>query len=261
MTRFGKALVFINLAFSLLLATWAFSLYANGIDWSNRKAKGDELPGEFTIKEDQLKDLWQGLPPAQSSWLSARQQLRTEEARLVADRKWYDEEMNHLFVTANAANPVGEITVAAKDDDKAGIRKGQIQLDANGLPQLVALTDRSGKPLQSLAVYNNEDEKVLQSLAAVRQKHEEQINEAKKLTDEITGDPKNGVRGLWQRILDEKAKNADVVAEQKLLEPLLINTVVDSQLIFKRRTQLDRRIKELKNIGVASDKSGKVGDR
>ena len=45
MTRLGKFLVFFNLAFSLLLATWAFSLYANGIDWSNNKTKVDQPPG------------------------------------------------------------------------------------------------------------------------------------------------------------------------------------------------------------------------
>ena len=64
MTRLGKFLVFFNLAFSLLLATWAFSLYANGIDWSNNKTKVDQPPGVFAVKEDQLKDFWQGLPPA-----------------------------------------------------------------------------------------------------------------------------------------------------------------------------------------------------
>jgi hypothetical protein len=254
MTRFGKFLVFFNLAFSLLLATWAFSLYANGIDWSNSKAKGDQPPGVFTVKEDELKDLWQGLPPAQSTWLASRQTLQTEESRLVADRKWYDDEMNHVFVTANAANPVGEVAVAPKDDEKTGIRKGQILLDAKGFPVLTPVADRSGKPLVALATYNNEDEKILQSITAVRQKRETQIKEANQLTDQITGDPRNGVRGLWQRILDEKAKNADVVAEKKLLEPMLINTVVDGQLIFKRHNELDRRIKELKNIGVASDK-------
>jgi hypothetical protein len=258
MTRLGKYLVFFNLAFSLLLATWAFSLYANGIDWSNRKGRGDEPPGMFSVKEDQLKDLWQGLPPAQAVWLSARQTLSTEESHLVADRKWYDDEMNHVFVTGNAANPLGEVAFAAKDNEQAGVRKGQILLDAKGFPVLNPLTDQSGKALQALAVYNNEDETILQSMSDVRQKREKQIKDANQLTDQITGDPKNGVRGLWQRILDEKAKNTDVLAEQKLLKPLLINTVVDEQLIFKRRTQLDKRIKELRNIGVASDKGGKI---
>ena len=254
MTRLGKFLVFFNLAFSLLLATWAFSLYANGIDWSNNKTKVDQPPGVFAVKEDQLKDFWQGLPPAQSAWQEARQILRAEEAQLVVERKWYDDETNHLFVTANAANPVGEVTVAPKDDERTGTRKGQVVLDAKGFPVLTSVTDPSGKPLQALAAYNNEDEKILQSMDAAKKKREGQIQEANRLTDLITGDPRNGIRGLWQRILDEKAKNADVVAEQKLLEPLLVNTVVDEQLIAKRRGELDRRIKELKKIGVASDK-------
>jgi hypothetical protein len=253
MTRLGKFLVFFNLAFSLLLATWAFGLYANGVDWSNRPAKGDQPAGLFKVKEDQLKELGQGLAPAQATWLEARQILREEETHLVAERKWYDDQMNHLLVIANAANPVGEIAVAPKDDERAGVRKGQILLDPKGFPVLTPVTDQAGKPLQSLNMYNNEDDKILQEIKMIKDKREQQINEANRLTDLITGDPPK-VRGLWQRILDEKAKNADVVAEKKLLEPLLVNTVVDAQLIAKRRGELDRRIKELKNIGVASDK-------
>ncbi len=254
MTRLGKFLVFFNLGFSLLLATWAFSLYANGIDWSNRPAKGDQPAGLFKVKEDQLKELGQGLPPAQAAWLEARQILRVEETQLVQDRKWYDEQMNHLFVSANAQNPVREIAVAPRDDEKAGIRRGQILLDKEGRPVLNPVTDPAGKPLQSLTVYNSQDEQILQAIETIRQNREKQINKAKELTDLIIGDPTKGVRGLWQRILDEKAKNADVVAEKKLLEPLLVNTAVDGQLIHKRRVQLDKRIEELKKIGVASGK-------
>ena len=46
MTLLGKALVFFNLAFGLLLAGWAFSMHANGIDWTDRKDKNEPV-GEF----------------------------------------------------------------------------------------------------------------------------------------------------------------------------------------------------------------------
>jgi hypothetical protein len=92
---------------------------------------------------------------------------------------------------------------------------------------------------------------VLSDLEGVMKKHEEQIAEANKLTDRIIGDKDKGVRGLQKRIEDERAKDADVVAEQKLIRPLLINTVVESELIFKRKTQLERRIEELKKFKVA----------
>jgi hypothetical protein len=259
MTRFGKILVYFNLAFSLLLAAWSFSLYANGIDWSDRKAKGSELAGEYTVHEAQLAELWTGAPPAQANWLTERKKLLDEESRLLADRVWYDKEMKHLFVTATAADPVGAIAVADKDDDKAGVKKGQILLDAKtGFPVLVPVLipakdkDQPGNPLQALAVYNKQDDEILQSLQAVLKKHESQIEEANKLTDLIIGDKNKGIRGFQQRILDEQAKNANVLAEQKLLRPQLINTVVESELILKRKNQMEKRIGELKKVNIAS---------
>lgn len=253
MTKLGKALVLFNLAFGLMLAAWAFSLYANGIDWSDRKAKTPlETAGEYTIHESQLDELWKGIPPAQANWLDERQKVLNEEARLAAERAWYDVEMKHLYLAANAANPVGEIAFAQKDDDKNGIKKGQILLDNKGHPQMVPMRDPAGNPLLSLSVYTKKDDDILQSLDAVNKKQQEQIEEANKLTDLIIGDEKAGRRGLYRRYLDEKAKDADMLAEQKLVRPQLINTVVEAELILKRKNQLEKRIEELKKIHVAS---------
>jgi hypothetical protein len=253
MTKLGKALVLFNLAFGLMLASWAFSLYANGIDWSDRKGKTPgEAGGEYAVHEAQLDELWKGIPPAQANWLDERQKVLNEEARLAAERAWYDVEMKHLYVAANAANPIGEIAFAQKDDDKNAIRKGQILLDDKGHPQLVPLRDPAGNPLLSLAVYTKKDEDTLQSLEAVNKKQQEQIEKANELTDLIIGDDKAGRRGLYRRYLDEKAKDEDMLAEQKLVRPQLINTVVEAELILKRKNQLEKRIEELKKIHVAS---------
>jgi hypothetical protein len=253
MTMLGKALVLFNLAFSLMLAGWAFSLYANGVDWSDKKGKSPgEAVGEYAIHEMQLDELWKGIPPAQANWLSGRQKILYEETRLADERSWYETEMKHLFVTANAANPVGQIAFAPKDDERNGIKKGQILLDDKGHPLLVPLKDATGNPLQSLAFYTKQDDDILQSLQAVLQKHQEQIDEANKLTDQIIGDEKTGRRGLHRRIADEKNKNAAILAEQKMTRPQLINTVVESELILKRKNQMEKRIEELKKIHVAS---------
>jgi hypothetical protein len=253
MTLLGKALVLFNLAFSLLLAAWAFSLYANGIDWSDHKGgKPGESVGQYALHEAQLDEMWKSVPPAQATWQTERKMLLDEESRLVADRVWYDNEMKHLFVTANAADPVGAITVAGKDDPKTGIKKGQIVLEAKGFPLLTPLRERGGNPLLALAEYNKRDDSILKSIAEVLAKHEKQIVESNELTDLIIGDPAKGTRGFQQRIVDEKIKNADVLAEQKLVRPQLINNVVQSQLIFKRNDQLNKRVEELKKINIAS---------
>src|SRR5215471_10727136 len=186
MTLLGKALVFFNLAFGLLLAGWAFSMYANGIDWTDRKENNVPV-GEFAIHEAKLDELWKAMPLAQANWVEDRDNLNEAEARLAADRVWYDKEMRHVFAGPTKDNPVGKIVVADKDDPKTGVKKGQIQLDGKaraglgkddqGYPKLDLETvrDRAGKPLKSLEEYTDEDRKVLLSLEAVLKKHEAQI--------------------------------------------------------------------------------------
>jgi hypothetical protein len=250
MTLFGKLLVLFNLAFGLVLAGWAFSLYANGIDWSDRK-EGNVPVGEFAIHEAQLDELWKAVPPSQDDWRKNRDALQKVEASLAADRDWYDKEMRHVFIGPTKDQPVGQIVSAAKDDPKTGVKKGQVLLDDKGFPQLAPLKDRTGKPLESLAEYNEKDNKILLALEEVMKKHEMQIAEANELTDKIIGNKDKGIRGLQKRIEDERAKDADVVAEQKLIRPLLVNTVVESELILKRKTQLEKRIEELEKFKVA----------
>ena len=71
------------------------------------------------------------------------------------------------------------------------------------------------------------------------------------LTNELAGDPVKRSKGLRQRINDERAKRADVVAEADFVRPLLINTVVESELILKRQKSLRARVGELEKDKVA----------
>jgi hypothetical protein len=152
--------------------------------------------------------------------------------------------MRHVLVGRSKDKPILQVAY----------QKGQIVLDDKGLPKLEPVVDSAGKPLQlmSLAEYNQKDSEVLNELKDVMAKHERQVEDANRLTDQIIGDKAKGVRGLWQRILDEREKDADVRAELKLVEPLLINTVVEAQLINKRHQQLVKRIEELRKLKVVS---------
>lgn len=253
MTLLGKALVFLNLAFAFLLAGWSFSMYANGLDWTDHK-EGAVPAGEFAIHEAKLDEMWKNLPPAQTNWREEQGVLKSVEERLAADRVWYDKEMRHVFVgptiKANPVNPVGEVAFS-KADPKKGIKGGQVLLDDKGFPQLLPLKDRAGSPLESLAEYADKDVNVLRTIEDVIAKHEKQIAEANELTDRIIGDKAKGTRGFQQRIEDERTKNARLLAEQDLIKPQLINTVVESELILKRKGQLERRVDELKKANVA----------
>lgn len=255
MTRFGRILVLLNVAICVMLAAWSFNLYATSLDWTDKKDKG----GQFALRADKLNELWKGVAPNQVDWLRQRAQLANEETFLAEERAWYDKETRHVLVGPTRGDWISEVALAAKDTeltvrgDKVVIRRGDILLDDKGNPQMVPLRDLNNAPLQlqSLAEYNEENENVLKDIIQKMKEHEAQVEEAKALTDKIIGDKEKGIRGLQQRINDEQAKDAALLAEMKLVEPQLINTLVEAQLVNKRHAQMVRRIEELKKVKVA----------
>ena len=256
MTRFGRVLVLLNLALSLMLAAWSFNIYTNGIDWTDRKDTKSAPPrlGRFAVNAAALDELWKGVPAVQKDWLDGRAALAKEEKSLADERVWYDKEIHYVLVGPAKNKGVFDIALATQDDPNTGAKKGQIVLDEQGHPQLVPIRDPAGNPLQllSLAEYNKEEEGILNDIEKLVEQHSANIAEASRLTDKIIGDKAKGVRGLQQRINDEQAKNADLLAEIKLVEPQFINTLVEAQLVNRRHTQMERRIAELKKTKVAS---------
>jgi hypothetical protein len=247
MTALGKLLVLFNLAFSLLLAAWAFGVYSNRIDFSDKKATADQTAGEFQKRDEELKDLYPRVAPAEYAWRTARADIQAQEARRLDDRAWYLAELAHVRTKATPADPVRIVVYADQDDPKLGVRKGQVALDPTTQRPRMAPAVRDGKGVPSLAAFDAEEKRTLDSLEAVQNKFEAQVKEATALTERMIG-PK----GLIQRLIDERQKRDDVVAEQKLVKPLLINGVVDGELIVKRHRALQKRVDELKGTGVAA---------
>jgi hypothetical protein len=249
MTLFGKILVVINLALSLAMATWAFGVWSNRIDFSNTKGTGEQAAGEFARRSAQIEALSPKVAPALAAWENAQRDLTERAQRRLADLAWFQDEMDHLRNKATRDDPARMIAYAAEPNEAKGIRRGEILLDETGRPVVVPAKERSGAPLQSLAHYVAEEQKVLASMEAVQKKHADQINEAVQLTERLVGTPGN--KGLQQRLQEERRKRIDVVAEEEVVRPQLINGVVDSELILKRRKALEARIEELKKVGVA----------
>jgi hypothetical protein len=248
MTALGKILVFLTFALSLMMATWALGVYTNRIDFSDSKAKGGE--GEYEKRRLAIDALNKELPPAETAWREARASLGREEKRVADDRVWYQDQLQHVREKATDANPVKRIVYAKADGEQPGVRKGQIRLDADGRPLLEPAKDRLGNALLSLARHNQDEQKVLHDLEEVQNQHAKQIDDAVALTERLIGKP--GVKGLHQQLVEERKKRDDVVAEIGLVEPLLINTVVDAELVHKRHQALEGRLQELKKIGVAA---------
>ncbi len=251
MTLFGKILVLLNLGLALMLAAWSFNIYANGIDWTDRKTP---RMGQFAVRAATLDELWKSVPAVQKDWLDQRAGLAREEKSLVDERTWYDSAIRYVLVGPAKNKGIFEVAIATQDDPNTGAKRGQILLDAQGLPQLVPVRDPNNNPLQlqSVAEYNKEDESILQDIEKLVEQHAKNVEASNALTDKIIGDKAKGIRGLQQRINDEQAKNADLLAEIKLVEPQFINTLVEAQLVNRRHDQMKRRIEELRKTKVAS---------
>jgi hypothetical protein len=252
MTAFGKVLVFCNLALSLFLMTWALGIWTNRIDFSNTKATAEQSAGRFAVREAELANLWEGVRPAQKNWREARGIIAAEEARQVADWEFYHVELDRNRGKGNKpamkGDPCRAVVYADKDNDKLGVRRGQVDLNPQtGLPQMVAVKDGDGNDLVALAAIDKALTELLDQRAVAEDQFKQQEEEAAKLTEQLIG-PK----GLQQRLIDEKQKRLDLLAEGKLVQPLLVNTYVESELIVKRHKQLQLRIAELQKIGVAA---------
>ncbi len=243
MTTFGKVLVLFTVAVSLLMMGFALAVWANRIDWSDRPPKEGDPGGMLAQRDAEAKRLSNQLRLAESGWQLNQAALARDEAQRVQDRLWYHTELAHLYTGATLNNPCREVAL------KGGV---PVPDPRNfGRPAMVPAKDAAGQPLVSLAAYDKRDEEIHKDTLAAVEKFRQAVERDTQLTNELAGDPLKRTKGLRQRINDERAKRADVVAEEDFVRPLLINTVVEAELIQKRQQSLRARVSELEKDKVA----------
>jgi hypothetical protein len=241
MTLLGKILVCVNLVISLMMAALGIGLYTQRINWTNQppKATADKPQGELAARIEQIKDRWAALQLAEARQQTALAGLRTVEAQRPADQKWYAQQLDHMRQGADEKSPAPALVY----------QDGRLVLDDKvpTRPALVNGADRSKQPLRSLQAYARDiDERQKETLAA-RQKLTELVEEDTKLTQQMVG-----AKGLRQRLEDEEDKRQRVEQEiEEFVRPQLVNVLVESELLLKRRDALRGRIDELKRTVAA----------
>lgn len=278
MEKFGKILVLVNAAFSVMLAAAAGVLVYNRIDWSNT------AEGELPKRVERVKELQGVVRANETAWRAARNELLAKEDRRSQDQTWYATELARLEAPLADGKPVQQIKFTGEAEGKP---TGYYVPDPKNhdLPTLVAVADRTNKPLQPMSYYRKEEEAVHQNLVmemaaldaaklldakltlqlvgpkrlaeAMAALDAAQQQKAKETLQKL-GDADKNVKGLVDRIEDEKAKRgteevkdgvtvySGVIGEQKALEPLLVNTYVETQLLLQRKEALEKRLKDLK---------------
>jgi hypothetical protein len=235
MTKLGKLLVFLNVALSLLFATWAGFLLALRVDWSVDKNKGGELAARKEKIDTTLKN---ALPQAELRWKAEQVRLAALETPRPAERKWYADQFQILRETATIDKPAKLVSVV----------EGRAVPDAKnaGRPTLVDAKDPVGRPLQSLRASLRDLEVAEKDLAGFAERLDKALEEDKTLLAKI-----NGEKGLIARRETEKVKRERVIEEVKEVEPLKDNTRAELQQFQSLRDRLMLRIDELQKRGTA----------
>src|SRR4051812_34160125 len=95
MTSLGKALVLINVLFSGMAAIWAFGLYYNNVDWSDRGPTANKPGGKMWERKVQIDTLAPGAVSIPRARDRARAFVWTQEQNLRDDRLWYLAQIVH----------------------------------------------------------------------------------------------------------------------------------------------------------------------
>ncbi len=235
MTLFGKVLVLLNLTLALGMAFWAVGVYAQYIDYNTKAPPPGADAGPLLRLNDEVKARNEELNGAELRWAKPYKYLGLIQNSRDLNQKWYGEQLQAM-VTGR-----GPLQVAS-------VKAGQIELDPKfyGRPLLVEAKDPNDQPLQPLATYVKAYDDTKAAISIAQLDLDKQIKLDTELTQKIGGD--NGLRAQLAR---EEQKRELVLAEQEYLRPLLVNSLVEGELVVKRRADLETRVKELKAVGVA----------
>jgi hypothetical protein len=231
MTLFGKILVGVNLVFSIVLFGWALGIYTQRIDWSTKKGKGPEDRGELAKRQETYARLWSALEPAERRQKLAGDALAKLEAQRPSDRALYAQKLEHLRSKAAENDPAQSVS----------IQGGSLVWGP------APFKDRDNKGPRSLAFYERELTAKYGLILDEMKNYEELVKQDNDLLTKLIG-PK----GLREQLFNEtRVKQQRIKAEQEGLEPILYNTLVESDLLLRRQRQLTERLAELTGVDSA----------
>jgi hypothetical protein len=121
MTSFGKVLAFVNLVVGLSLLAWGVSVYANRVDWVDRKTDTESVEGEITKLKKEIDKLSRSIADANAAYAvrlaaltdaearrdyrKARLDARLNEARRGTFKQQLPDAGNPVFVDVNKEGP------------------------------------------------------------------------------------------------------------------------------------------------------------
>jgi len=241
MTFFGKLLVLINVALSVVLVTVALGLYTQRVDWSGNPSASPPTKGEVKKLQEKLQGsggwgLNNELSQAEKHYLTVRTDLAREEADRPQKQKWYSAQM--ATVQPGASNAVKDIVY----------NQGLPVYDPQGLPEMKDAKDRTGAPLMGIDFYTGKLNSKDNEIKADSKSFDAAAGSDADLTGKI-----GMVGGLRHQIEAEVYKAKQIKEQVDYLEEVRNNVFLEKELLQKRREQLEARRQQLENARKAQE--------
>lgn len=239
MTRLGKVLVFVNLFVGVGLFAWALSLYANRLDYFDRKTAEPPVEGRFTTLKKQVDELVQAATASQKAYAFKAEQARAFEA--VRDDR-LTKLTARLELVRRGDQPVifFHQQMLLKDPQYPGL------IDVSQLGPVVRGVRNN--ELQGLGYLRSETAKAVREEKATQKR----IIEARQKLEELS----TRVDAVQAEVFKQKDIRANLVEERDYMADLQVNWDERLRVLERRNNQLSSR---LEGLGAGPTKVGRAG--
>ncbi len=258
MTKLGKIMIFVNLAISVFLMSWAMYLFFVRIDWSDNPVKADHPEeGQLVGRRQKVLKTWQPVVLAEPQWHAERDNLETFQGIRRDTRRWYELELAKLDKAPNPKQPVGVQEIVLSKDKMPEIIVGEnpdptlklaVRIKMAGAKDpILQPPGVPDKLLYPANVYDLKDNELLVGVEGQKQGLYEAKRKLRGGVEDVVGEQARmlGPKGLPQRIKEDAAKREGIVAEQDVVHTPRVNTLADSGFALEREKELKARLDEL----------------
>jgi len=230
MTRYGKILVFLNLALSFFFVAWTLGLYSERPPWKGiegERGRVDELSAV-------IKGLADARATADARWAKATNEVIRLELELPRRREFNAALLNAMNTGSGAAVP------------QLNIVNGLVALTRNAPPVQI-----DGKPALSVKGFGESIVRQLDEIRDTKVKINKVVADTTELTDRLNGikaaaEQVTAIdRGLRGELAAAEQLARDARAEQAFLQSPLTNYTVELEQLKRRQVALESRLREL----------------
>jgi hypothetical protein len=226
-TRLAKSLVLVNLFVGLALFTWALSIYANRVDYFDRKDADPPVEGRFTALRQQINELNEAAKTAQRLYAFKSDQARGFEA----ERERRLAILNRRLDTVRRGNDPA-VVFRQQELLRDPRFPGLINVNQEG-PILKGVRDND---LQGLGFLQAQMATAVQEEVALRAR----IKEARETLDQLS----TRVEAVQAEVFNQKRIRENLQQQREYLADLVINWDERLRVLERRRTQLQVRLEQ-----------------